>query len=277
MTGPPLRADEQRLVAALLSYLEAILAMHRLQGEASTAESLSQANDLRNALLAAVSHDLRTPLASIKALTSGWLEPDVDWSRRRHARVHAQHRHGGRSAPQAGREPARHEPPAVGRARARRADRPGSTRSCRPRSPSLSEAAHDVVVDVPETLPRVDVDPTLLERAGRERRRQRGAALGPERSGARRSRGGGRPRRPARRRPRLRDPAPAAGARLPAVPAAGRHGERDGCRARARSRERVSSTPSAASSPSRTRPAAASRWSSVSRLHTDAYTEERAS
>ena len=32
MTGPPLRADEQRLVAALLSYLEAILAMHRLQG-----------------------------------------------------------------------------------------------------------------------------------------------------------------------------------------------------------------------------------------------------
>ena len=81
MTGPPLRADEQRLVAALLSYLEAIVAMHRLQGEASTVEGLSQANDLRNALLAAVSHDLRTPLASIKALASGWLEPDVDWSR----------------------------------------------------------------------------------------------------------------------------------------------------------------------------------------------------
>ena len=81
MTGPPLRADEQRLVAALLSYLEAILAMHRLQGQASTAETLSHANDLRDALLAAVSHDLRTPLASIKALTSGWLEPGVDWPR----------------------------------------------------------------------------------------------------------------------------------------------------------------------------------------------------
>ena len=81
MTGPPLRADEQRLVAALLSYLEAILVMHRLQGQASTVETLSHANDLRDALLAAVSHDLRTPLASIKALTSGWLEPGVDWSR----------------------------------------------------------------------------------------------------------------------------------------------------------------------------------------------------
>ena len=80
MTGSPLRADEQRLVAALLSYLEAIVAMHRLQGEASTVEGLSQANDLRNALLAAVSHDLRTPLASIKALSSGWLKTDVDWS-----------------------------------------------------------------------------------------------------------------------------------------------------------------------------------------------------
>ena len=134
MTGPPLRADEQRLVAALLSYLEAILAMHRLQGEASTAESLSQANDLRDALLAAVSHDLRTPLASIKALTSGWLEPDVDWSRADTARVHAQHRRRSRSAPQAGREPARHEPPAVGRARAREPAGRRSTRSCRPRS-----------------------------------------------------------------------------------------------------------------------------------------------
>jgi len=80
MSGPPLRGDQQRLVAALVSYLTATVAMNRLQVEASTAESLTYANDLRNALLAAVSHDLRTPLASIKVLTSGWLEPDVDWS-----------------------------------------------------------------------------------------------------------------------------------------------------------------------------------------------------
>ena len=164
MTGPPLRADEQRLLAALLSYLEAILAMHRLQGEASTAEGLSQANDLRNALLAAVSHDLRTPLASIKALSSGWLEPDVDWSYadthdfmssidsetdRLHklvenlldmSRLHSGALH--------------------------LVSRPSALDEIVPAAlAGLSEAAHDVVVDVPEALPRVNVDPTLLERA----------------------------------------------------------------------------------------------------------------
>ena len=88
MTGPPLPADAHRLVATLLSYLEAVIAMHRLEVEATAAGDLSRTNDLRNALLAAVSHDLRTPLASIKAQASGWLEPDVDVVVRRHARVH---------------------------------------------------------------------------------------------------------------------------------------------------------------------------------------------
>ena len=80
MTGPALRADAHRLVTALCSYLEAVMSMQRLASEANVAGDLSRTNELRNALLAAVSHDLRTPLASIKAYASGWLEPDVQWA-----------------------------------------------------------------------------------------------------------------------------------------------------------------------------------------------------
>jgi two-component system sensor histidine kinase KdpD len=41
---------------------------------------LAEANELRSALLQAVSHDLRTPLASIKAAASSLQDKDVPWS-----------------------------------------------------------------------------------------------------------------------------------------------------------------------------------------------------
>jgi two-component system sensor histidine kinase KdpD len=41
---------------------------------------LAEANNLRDALLAAVSHDLRTPLANIKAAATSLLSTDVEWS-----------------------------------------------------------------------------------------------------------------------------------------------------------------------------------------------------
>jgi two-component system sensor histidine kinase KdpD len=80
MVGSPVRAEDHRLVAAFVAYMDAAVAIHFLQSQASTAQELSQANDLRTALLAAVSHDLRTPLASIKASATSLLEPDVRWS-----------------------------------------------------------------------------------------------------------------------------------------------------------------------------------------------------
>jgi two-component system sensor histidine kinase KdpD len=43
------------------------------------AETLARVDELRAGLLAAVSHDLRTPLASIKACVTSLLDDDVDW------------------------------------------------------------------------------------------------------------------------------------------------------------------------------------------------------
>jgi two-component system sensor histidine kinase KdpD len=52
----------------------------RLRIQAAQAEALAEGNRIRTALLAAVSHDLRTPLASIKASVSSLRQEDVDWS-----------------------------------------------------------------------------------------------------------------------------------------------------------------------------------------------------
>ncbi len=48
--------------------------------EAAEATQLAEVDAVRTALLRAVSHDLRTPLASIKAMVSGLLDDDVDWT-----------------------------------------------------------------------------------------------------------------------------------------------------------------------------------------------------
>ena len=164
MTGPALRADEQRVVAALLSYLDAILIMQRLQEDASTVEALSHANKLRDALLAAVSHDLRTPLASIKALTSGWLEPGVDWSR---ADTDEFMRSIDAEADRLNKlvenllDMSRLQAGAL-----ELSSRAAGLDEIVPAAlASLSDIANGVEIDVPETLPLVDVDPALLERA----------------------------------------------------------------------------------------------------------------
>lgn len=51
-----------------------------LHDRASAATALAEANELRSALLQAVSHDLRTPLAGIKASVNSLRQPDVSWS-----------------------------------------------------------------------------------------------------------------------------------------------------------------------------------------------------
>ena len=60
--------------------LRLALERRELRAEAAEAEALVEADALRTALLQAVSHDLRTPLASIKAAVTSLLQQDVAWT-----------------------------------------------------------------------------------------------------------------------------------------------------------------------------------------------------
>ena len=68
------------LIAAFAAQAAAALDRERLRTQAAQAEALAEGNRMRTALLAAVSHDLRTPLASIKASVSSLRQTDVTWS-----------------------------------------------------------------------------------------------------------------------------------------------------------------------------------------------------
>lgn len=76
------------LVAVIVSVVVEIGARDRARAEhnrlatareAARAERLVETDRVRSALLTAVSHDLRTPIAAIKAASSGLRQEDVDW------------------------------------------------------------------------------------------------------------------------------------------------------------------------------------------------------
>lgn len=70
-TGPePMVRDEQTLVEILADAGAAAIARARLAAEKAEAEARARTEDLRNALLSSISHDLRTPLAAILASAS---------------------------------------------------------------------------------------------------------------------------------------------------------------------------------------------------------------
>jgi signal transduction histidine kinase len=69
-----------RLLDGLAAQAAAALDRDRLRTQAAQAEALAEGNRMRTALLAAVSHDLRTPLASIKASVSTLRQTDVEWT-----------------------------------------------------------------------------------------------------------------------------------------------------------------------------------------------------
>jgi len=80
MFGRPLPPSDRRLVEGFAA--QAVLAVERvrLTREAEQGERLRQTDKVRTAVLAAVSHDLRNPLATIKFAISSVRDQRVDWT-----------------------------------------------------------------------------------------------------------------------------------------------------------------------------------------------------
>ncbi|MEV6483083.1 sensor histidine kinase KdpD [Streptomyces sp. NPDC051576] len=162
LRGRVLPAADRRVLAAFAAQAAVVLDRQRLQREADRAKELAEGNRIRTALLAAVSHDLRTPLAGIKAAVTSLRSDDVEWSEEDRTELL-----------QAIEEGADRLDLLVGNLLDMSRLQTGTV------TPIIRETDLDEVVpmalggvpedsvelDIPETLPMVDVDRGLLERA----------------------------------------------------------------------------------------------------------------
>ena len=80
LKGGNLGTEDHRVLGAFTANLAMALDRRDLNARAAHAAALKETNELRSALLQAVSHDLRTPLAGIKASVNSLRQPDLDWS-----------------------------------------------------------------------------------------------------------------------------------------------------------------------------------------------------
>jgi two-component system sensor histidine kinase KdpD len=164
ISGPGLDDADIHTLPAFAGQLALAVERRRLRAEAAAAEGLAEANELRTALLAAVSHDLRTPLASIKASVTSLLQPDVALAdTARHELLEAIDEETDRLDKLVGNllDMSRLQTGAlelVWRDVGLDEVVPGALAG-------LGETEDRLLVDVPETLPRVHADVTLLERA----------------------------------------------------------------------------------------------------------------
>jgi K+-sensing histidine kinase KdpD len=78
--GRELFAEDRKLLTRLARAAARAWEGQQLAGEAAQARQLAEVDRLRSALLAAVGHDLRTPLSGIKAAVSSLRQRDVSWS-----------------------------------------------------------------------------------------------------------------------------------------------------------------------------------------------------
>lgn len=77
---PAVADDDRRVLHAFVGRIVEALELRELSQVAADAAARTQADELRTALLRAVSHDLRSPLASIKASATSLLQDDVEWN-----------------------------------------------------------------------------------------------------------------------------------------------------------------------------------------------------
>jgi two-component system sensor histidine kinase KdpD len=162
--GADLTGDDRRVLNAFLAQLAVALASRQLRADASAAVAVAEADALRTALLRAVSHDLRTPLASIKASASTLLADDLHLDA---DTVHQLHQTIDEEVDRLNEivsnllAMSRLQ---VGALQLAYAD-VGVDEIVGRALVSLGDRAAGVVVDVPDSLPRVHVDPALVERA----------------------------------------------------------------------------------------------------------------
>ncbi|WP_031013863.1 sensor histidine kinase [Streptomyces sp. NRRL F-5727] len=162
LSGRVLPAEDRRVLGAFAAQAAVVLDRQRLVGEAEEARKLAEGNKIRTSLLAAVSHDLRTPLAGIKASVSSLRSDDVEWSEEDRAEL--------LEGIEAGADRLDH---LVGNLLDMSRLQTGTV------TPLIRAVDLDEVVpmalggvpdgsaeaDIPETLPMVEVDKGLLERA----------------------------------------------------------------------------------------------------------------
>jgi two-component system sensor histidine kinase KdpD len=163
LRGRPLPATDRRVLGAFAAYAAAALEQMRLAAEAEAARPIAEADRMRTALLTAVSHDLRTPLASAKAAVTSLRSPEVHWTEADRDELLATADESldrlarlvdnllDMSRLQAGALSLFPRPVAVDEIVARSLD-------------DLGPRSQPVIVDIPEALPEVKVDPAILER-----------------------------------------------------------------------------------------------------------------
>ncbi|MFC9808649.1 sensor histidine kinase [Streptomyces griseoaurantiacus] len=164
LSGRVLPAEDRRVLAAFAAQAVVVLDRRRLQSKADQAKELAEGNRIRTALLAAASHDLRTPLAGIKASVTSLRSDDVEWSEQDRAEL--------LEAIEEGADRLDH---LVGNLLDMSRLQTGTVNPLI-REVDLDEVipmalggipdpAMTVALDIPETLPMVAVDKGLLERA----------------------------------------------------------------------------------------------------------------
>ena len=80
LRGRALPAEDQRVLSAFAAQVGVAYRQRLLAEAAAAVEPLAESERQRTALLNAVSHDLRTPLAAAKAAVTSLRAPDVDWA-----------------------------------------------------------------------------------------------------------------------------------------------------------------------------------------------------
>jgi len=78
--GPEIFAEDRHLLRTLAAMASRAWQGQQLAEQAAEARQLAETDRVRSALLAAVSHDLRTPLAGIKAAVSSLRQEDIVWT-----------------------------------------------------------------------------------------------------------------------------------------------------------------------------------------------------